>query len=126
MINIDKQIAYWRQGACEDWEVAQELVDRGRIRHGLFFAHLALEKMLKAHVCKQTRDLAPRTHDLIDLAKLTGLDFGEQYLYAMGEINRFNVEGRYPGFLPASPTQAQARCYVQQAQEILLWLTNQL
>ncbi|NCO95976.1 MAG: HEPN domain-containing protein, partial [Armatimonadetes bacterium] len=52
MIDVEKQVAYWRDGAKEDWEVAQELVDRGRTRHGLFFGHLALEKLLKAHVCR--------------------------------------------------------------------------
>ena len=50
MVNTEKQIAFWRQGAAEDWEVADALVDRGSARHGLFFAHLALEKALKALV----------------------------------------------------------------------------
>ncbi len=50
MIDIEKQIAYWRDGSIEDWQVAQELISNGRIRHGLFFAHLSLEKLLKAHV----------------------------------------------------------------------------
>ena len=50
MIDIAKQIAYWRVGAEEDWVVAQKLVADESIRHGLFFAHLALEKILKAHV----------------------------------------------------------------------------
>jgi hypothetical protein len=65
MIDIEKQVAYWREGAAEDWLVAVELVDLGRTRHGLFFAHLALEKMLKAHVCRVTQDLAPRIHPLL-------------------------------------------------------------
>ena len=43
MINIEKQVAYWRDGAVEDWEIAQELIERGRTRHGLFFVHLSLE-----------------------------------------------------------------------------------
>ena len=30
MIDIDKQIAYWRRGAQEDWIVARELVDSGQ------------------------------------------------------------------------------------------------
>jgi len=64
MLNIQHQIAYWRDGAVENWEVARELVSSGRVRHGLFFAHLALEKVLKAHVCRHTRNLAPRLHNL--------------------------------------------------------------
>ena len=46
-ININKQIEYWVITGKEDWEVAEELVNNNRTRHGLFFAHLALEKVLK-------------------------------------------------------------------------------
>ena len=60
MIDIDKQIAFWRDSADEDMAVARDLVHRNRIRHGLFFAHLAVEKALKAHVCRVTQDIAPR------------------------------------------------------------------
>ncbi len=51
-IDIQKQIKYWQHGAVEDWDVAENLVDQQKVRHGLFFAHLALEKILKAHVCQ--------------------------------------------------------------------------
>jgi HEPN domain-containing protein len=66
MIDISKQIAYWQSGAKEDWDATQDLIKKGRVRHGLFFAHLALEKILKALVCQQTQALAPRTHNLQD------------------------------------------------------------
>ena len=46
-MDIIRQIEYWRLGASEDWEVAVELISSRRTRHGLFFAHLALEKLLK-------------------------------------------------------------------------------
>jgi len=42
MIDVGKQIAYWRTSASEDWDVAAELVRSGHMRHGLFFAHLVL------------------------------------------------------------------------------------
>ena len=50
MVNIGKQIAYWRESAEEDWLVAGDLLEKKRIRHVLFFGHLTLEKILKAHV----------------------------------------------------------------------------
>ena len=70
MIDIQKQIDYWRNGSQEDWEVGHELVGLGRTRHGLFFAHLALEKMLKAHVCQATANLAPKIHNLLHKFRL--------------------------------------------------------
>jgi len=57
MVNIDKHISYWRNMAEEDWEVANQLIASDKIRHGLFFLHLSLEKILKAHVCHNTKDI---------------------------------------------------------------------
>lgn len=96
MIDIDKQIVHWRDGAKEDIEVARELVARGRNRHGLFLAHLALEKVLKAHVCRHTRDLAPRIHSLVRLAELASIKPNKEQLDTLAEMNAFNLEGRYP------------------------------
>lgn len=73
MVDIIHQIAHWRDGAREEWQVATELLEKGRVRQALFFTHLALEKALKAHVCRHTGDLAPRTHNLVRLAEIAGL-----------------------------------------------------
>ncbi len=73
MIDINKQIEHWRSGAFEDWNVANGLVEQGKIRHGLFFAHLALEKTLKAHVCRVKNDIAPPIHNLLRLAERASL-----------------------------------------------------
>ncbi len=89
-MDIEKQIAYWRNGAKEDWDVAQELVQNGRTRHGLFFAHLALEKMLKALVCRQTSDLPPRIHNLVRLAELAALPLSQRQLDILAEMNAFS------------------------------------
>ncbi len=92
MIDIDKQVSYWRSSAYEDWQVARELVSLGRTRHGLFFAHLGLEKMLKALVCERTRDLAPRLHNLVRLAEIASLDLDHQQTDVLAEMNMFNIE----------------------------------
>ncbi len=57
MINIRRHIEQWRQGAKEDFEVAQQLLNADKIRHGLFFLHLILGKILKAHVCLYSNDI---------------------------------------------------------------------
>ena len=59
MVDIKKQISYWRDNALEDLNVARDLVRDAKVRHGLFFAHLAIEKALKASVCNTTGDIAP-------------------------------------------------------------------
>ena len=97
MIDIQKQIKYWRDGSHEDWQVAHELVDLGRTRHALFFAHLALEKMLKAHVCRTTGNLAPKIHNLVRLAELANLSISNRQRLLLGRFNQYQLEGRLSG-----------------------------
>ena len=124
MIDIDKQISFWRNSAEEDLAVARDLVHRNRIRHGLFFAHLALEKALKAHVCCVTQDIAPRLHNLVRLAELAEIDIQPAQVDILAEMNSFNLEGRYPDTLSPPPSQEEAQRYMTQAEEVFQWLIS--
>jgi HEPN domain-containing protein len=126
MIDISKQITFLRDGAFEDFEVARELISNKRARHALFFVHLAVEKMIKAHVCKTTNDIAPRIHNLTRLSEVTSLVFEQHYKDILAELNSFNIEGRYPdsNFIPVS--QEEALDYLNRAGEVFNWLMNQL
>ncbi|MDA8124038.1 MAG: HEPN domain-containing protein [Deltaproteobacteria bacterium] len=125
MVDIAKQIAFWRDSAKEDWDVARQLLDNGRTRHGLFFAHLALEKMLKAIVCKQSQDLAPRLHNLSRLADLASLTPNQGKMEVLAEMNAFHIEGRYPESLAKAPTKEEALNYMARAEGVYQWLMNQ-
>jgi HEPN domain-containing protein len=126
MFDIEKQVAYWRDSAVEDLQVAHDLIKRQRTRHGLFFLHLALEKLLKALVCRQTQDLAPRMHNLIRLAELAGISLDETQVDTLSEINAFNLEGRYPDALTPLPSLSEAKGYLREAEEVYRWLMSQL
>lgn len=126
MIDIDKQIAYWRDGAEDDWEVAQVLVNRGKIPQGLFFAHLALEKALKAHVCKHTQDLAPKIHNLPTLAEKAALETTDEVYDVLSDMNDFNLIGRYPDQSHIVPTQKEADVYMRRTKGALEWLVKRL
>lgn len=125
MIDIKKQVTYWREGSDEDWEVARELVDLGRTRHGLFFAHLALEKMLKAHVCRTTGNLAPKIHNLLRLTELTGLPFSKAQKELLSRFDMHQLEGRYPDRLPKPFKKNKAKKELQAVEEVLQWLIKQ-
>jgi len=125
MVDIAKQIAFWRDSAKEDWDVARQLVDNGRTRHGLFFAHLALEKILKAIICKHSQDLAPRLHNLSRLAELTALTLDTGKMEVLAEMNAFHIEGRYPESLTKPPTKEEALNYMAGAEGVFQWLMNQ-
>lgn len=126
MVNISKQITYWQNGANEDLEVAKQLVENGKIRHGLFFAHLALEKLLKANICQHTQNIAPRLHNLVRLVEIAEIDIPDSTLDILAEMNEFNLEGRYPVpfFSPISISEAQD--YIKKTEEVSNWLTDQL
>ncbi len=126
MIDIEKQVDFWLKTALEDWDVAKDLVSRGKPRYGLFFTHLAIEKLLKAHVCRNTKDLAPKIHNLVRLAELTSIKFSETQIDTLADINVFKIEGRYPDELTPSPSPNNAKEYVKKAEGIITWLKNQL
>jgi len=126
VIDINKQIEFWREGANEDWEVASDLVNKNRVRHGLFFAHLALEKTLKAHICLVTQDLAPRLHNLVRLSEIADLRLNSGQLDVLAEMNAFNIEGRYPDTLSLPPNKEQALEYIAKSKKVFQWLIDQL
>jgi HEPN domain-containing protein len=126
MVNIAKQMTYWENGSGEDWAVAGELLDRGRTRHALFFAHLAVEKLLKALVCRASNDLAPPIHNLVRLAERAGVELSQDQIDLLAEVNEFNIEGRYPDMLAQPPADPEARDYMIKIGEMLEWLTSQL
>ena len=125
-MDINKHIEYWRTGAEEEIEVAKDLLDKKRCRHALFFAHLALEKALKALVTKVTRDVPPRTHDLLRLAHLAQIAFSADHRVFLARIQEYCLEGRYPEISAAVPTQETTQRDIEHAREILQWLIGQL
>ena len=125
MVDIGKQIAYWRSGAEEDWAVGRDLISRGRIRHGLFFAHLAVEKTLKAHVCRASGEMAPPIHNLVRLAEKAQVKLSEAQIDLLAEVNEFNIEGRYPQTLLPILSAAEAEEYMIQINEVLQCLRLQ-
>ena len=124
MIDIQKQIDHWRSGAAEDWQVALDLANLERTRHSLFFAHLALEKTLKAHVCRATNNLAPRIHSLLRLAEIAELNLSQEQLAFLARFDRYQIEGRYPDALPSAPEPETTRQELRKAGEMLKWMNE--
>jgi HEPN domain-containing protein len=124
MLDIEKQVAFWRAGANEDLAVGRDLMSRKHTRHGLFFVHLAVEKALKAIVCRVTKDVPPRVHNLVRLSELAGISPTQAHLETLATMNAFNVEGRYPETLQPPPTPEMAQNYLRRAEEVFSWLIS--
>jgi len=126
MVNVPKQIEYWRKSSDEDFAAAQSLAEQGHLRHSLFFAHLAIEKMLKAHVTRQTNDIPPRTHNLIRLAEIANLKLDPKREGFLREFGVYQLEGRYPDSEQLPVDSGLAREEVSRAKEMLIWLKTEL
>jgi HEPN domain-containing protein len=118
MTDIPKQINYWVKSGEEDFEVGKNLVLTDKTRHGLFFVNLAMEKILKACVCKNQSKTPPKIHNLLRLAELAGIKLDKQQQDILTEINGFNLEGRYPMDFIKPLDKSEAIKYMNKAQEV--------
>jgi HEPN domain-containing protein len=62
----------------------------------LFFGHIILEKIIKAHIVKQTKQQTPYSHNLIMLAEQAQLDLTDEEWKLLGTVNEFNIRTGYP------------------------------
>jgi HEPN domain-containing protein len=125
-MDVQQQIDYWRQSSQDDLEAAETLFNDRKFRQALFFVHLSIEKILKAHVVKHTQDVPPRIHDLLRLVKLAGLDIPDLHMRYLARIQSYCLEGRYPDLQPAPPSETETKNELLETRKIYLWLDNQL
>ncbi len=90
-------IKYWVDTASKDWTAIKKMLDCRSYVHALFFMHLVLEKLLKAHWVKNNAgNHPPGTHDLVKLHNESSLQMAEQDVVFFRIMNDFQLEGRYP------------------------------
>lgn len=119
----------WVELAEYDMETARHLLKTGRYLYVVFMCHLALEKMLKAHVTEVTQAVPAKSHDLIYLVKKSNLALPQSHLEFLGKINNASIPTRYPEDLQQALVEYPkpiARDYLQQAQEVITWLKQNL
>ncbi len=92
MLNVEKQINQLRDGALEAWSDAAYLLEGNRVWFGLFAVHLAVEKALKAHVIKETRDIPPFIHNLPNLADVARLNLNEEQKNLLADLNPISAD----------------------------------
>ncbi len=126
MIDSDKQVAYWINGAVDDLKSANILIERNRLLHGLFFCHLVIEKAIKALVVKQTKELSPRSHNLLFLSEKIDLEFTEDSENFLGILMKYQMQGRYPDYNPNIPTKSTCINYLMKTEKLLTWLQEKL
>lgn len=126
MIYIKKQIQYWIEGAEDDLSAAELLIREKRILQGLFFCHLVVEKAIKAHVVKESGEVAPRSHNLIYLSEKADLVFDNETEIFLGILMKYQLQGRYPDYNPVLPDILVVNEYFEKTKNLLQWLKERL
>src|SRR3990172_9799272 len=115
----------WIATAEYDLETARHMLATSRHLYVVFLCHLALEKMLKAHVAEVARSIPVRTHDLIYLVKKSELSLPQPHLEFIGKINNVSIVTRYPEDLQRTLLdypEPIVRDYLKHTDEVLQWL----
>ena len=126
MIDIKKQIEYWTKGAEDDLLTAELLIREKRILHGLFFCHLVIEKSIKSHVVNTTKEVAPRSHNLIYLSEKADLEFDNETEIFLGILMKYQLQGRYPDYNLVLPDILKVNEYFEKTKTLLKWLKEKL
>ena len=126
VMDTKEHIRYWVNGSQEDLDAAGSLLEKGHLRHCMFFAHLVLEKALKAHVTKQTQQVPPRIHNLIRLAEMAEIPLDDKQADFLREFGIYQLEGRYPDSEQITLNESLVRSELDNVKEMVEWLIRQL
>lgn len=121
-------LIYWQKVAQEDLETATTLVKAKRYHHGLFFCHLALEKLIKGLVYKNTNKHPLPIHDLYKLALQAKISISDDLFKDLEEINSWNIKARYDNIkreFYKKATEKFTLAWFKKIKELFKWLKNQ-
>ena len=102
MKDVEKHVIHWINQA-EDLVTSDILIKQKREVQGMFFCHLAVEKALKSHIIKITKDHPIRIHQLSTLAERANITLrsGDTQFFGilMNYQNRRQVFGIISGII---------------------------
>ena len=130
MLTKQQHIEWWIGQSKDDWGSVDVLFERGRFVHALFFVHLSIEKLCKAIWIRDNNlNVPPKTHNLIFILSQTKIEPTENQSELLLNLNRFQLEGRYPDYL----NQLHQLCskefskrIIDEATTLNQWLTEKL
>lgn len=131
MINseTEKLVKYWMDLSDYDLDTAGFMLKTKRFPYCLFMCHLSVEKLLKALIVKFIKEHAPYSHNLVDLAKKTSLEFSEKDKILLADLTEFNLETRYPEWQKnfyLKCTKEYTQDYFQKTKKLQKWLKKYL
>ena len=99
MLTKEEHIKYWVNGSKRDWRTVKHMFTTKDFLPALFFSHLLLEKLCKAHWVKDNSgNTPPKIHNLPGLVLQTKLQLADEEIDFLREMNQFQIEGRYADY----------------------------
>jgi HEPN domain-containing protein len=124
-MDTSRTIQYWLEGSQENYQKAVRDIKAQDYVYGLFWLHLACEKLLKAVVITHTSNHPPYTHELKYLASKAGLTLTQEQKDFLEELIVFQIETRYPEEYEAikeKATPEKARTLLKQFEIFKSWV----
>ncbi len=101
------------------------MLETGRYLYVIFMCHMALEKMLKAHVTEVEQAIPAKSHNLLYLLKKAKLELSAEHFDFINMINTASIPTRYPEDIQEALKnypKPVARDYLRQTEGIISWL----
>lgn len=73
-----------------------------------------------------TKEIAPRTHNLILLSDKAKIEFENENDMFLGVLMKYQLQGRYPDYNPVIPNKEKVQDYFNKTNELLQWLKEKL
>lgn len=118
----------WIEISDKDLNIAQDIFKLRYWGHTVMMSHQSIEKAIKANLAEQDKHI-PRIHDLAKLTKLTGIDFSDNQLQFIEEINPHYQLNRYLDISYNDKfryNKESAGRFLSNAKELQRWLKSKL
>ncbi len=126
---MQKDIDYWVELSKYDIKTADAMFKTRRYLYVLFTCQQAVEKTLKALVTKNIKKFPPKTHDLLKLTELSGIDVDETKKEFLSRLSFYYIETRYPqeiARISKDINKKIAHEYLKNTKALLRWLKLKL
>ena len=120
---------FWLKEAKEALKVARDLFDKKDYSYSLFFAHLAIEKILKSLYISINNEQAPYIHNLLRIAEACKIDMEEEQKLFLIRLTSYNLEARYPDekrSFRKKCTKSYTAKELEKVKELFVWLKSKL
>ncbi len=120
------ETAKWLAIAEDDFAAARDLLATGHFGHVAVSCQQSLEKTVKGLLVEKTGELPPRTHDLLRLARLLGLDLSADHEQLLADLTALYLGVRYPDMGAPALAEHEAAGLMAATGEVRQWLLSRL